>query len=127
VTAKADYFKTKKIIKMSKSKKNQTENKKEFIEIGDIWSHPKGQRGGKEMIFENQCEYCGKEVSGKSNTRYVHINTGGQILPNGMTDEDIADYEKQTGNQSQGCFAIGSECVKKVLGKNVETHSFFYE
>ena len=94
--------------------------------IGNIWSHPNGPRGGREFT-DHQCEYCGKNVGGKTNTRYVHILTTGKILPNGVSEEEIEECQDEIGSQSQGAFAIGSECVKKVLGKNVETHSFFYD
>jgi len=93
--------------------------------FADIWSHPNGARGGREMMDE-QCEYCGKKVGGKTNTRYVHILTSGMILPNGVDEDAINELQDEIGDQSQGCFAIGSECAKKLLGKQIDEFSFKY-
>lgn len=96
--------------------------------FADIWSHPKGARGGKQYCEEEQCEYCGKKTGKGSNTRYVHILTNGMILPNGV-DGDMVTEMNSKGlfhSQSQGCFALGSECAKKLLGKRIDEFSFFY-
>lgn len=110
------------------TKKLTPERRKEVIAlaktaIGNIWSHPKGPRGGRDEADENCCEYCGKPVGGKKNTRYVHVLTNGKILPNEITDEEVIECAKEIGDQSQGCFAIGSECAKKLLGKNIDKYS----
>jgi hypothetical protein len=96
--------------------------------IGDIWSHPKGPRGGKDYYDFECCEYCGKKVGGKSNTRYVQILTDGSILPKAIfniaTEQDLWDLQDEIGHQPQGGFALGSECIKKLLGSNLEAYSF---
>jgi hypothetical protein len=119
---------------MKKSKTLTAEKKLQIIElakqsIGDIWSHPKGARGGKDGYeFDECCEYCGKKVGGKSNTRYVQILTNGSILPKAIfdiaTEQDLWDLQNEIGHQPQGGFALGSECIKKLLGNNLEAYSY---
>jgi hypothetical protein len=97
--------------------------------FANIWSHPKGARGGKEFQEGEQCEYCGKKTGEGKNTRYVHILTSGLILPNGLDGDKINELSCITDkqDQSQGCFALGSECAKKLLGKRIDEFSFYYK
>jgi hypothetical protein len=103
-----------------------SECKKAFA---NIWSHPKGARGGREYEHDEQCEYCGKKTGKGANTRYVHILTSGLILPNGVDGDKITEIACIVDNQdqSQGAFAIGSECAKKLLGKRIDEFSFYYK
>ena len=115
-----------------KNPKITSERKQEVLKLvktsfANIWSHPKGARGGKDCE-DDQCEYCGKKVGGKTNTRFVHILTSGAILPNGV-DGDLIDalwIKGEIKDQSQGAFALGSECAKKLLGKKIDEFSFKY-
>jgi hypothetical protein len=78
----------------------------------NIWSNskrPDDVNGG--------CEYCGK-AHGK-NPLYVHITVAGLIVPNSITEEDL----KQVGEESQGCFPIGSTCAKKLFGSNINLYT----
>ena len=83
----------------------------------DIWSNPK--RPDSTQIDE--CEHCGKKVG--KNPLHVHIATSGIIMPNGITEEDIA----KVGEQSQGCFPIGNGCAKKLFGNKIEQYTFRYK
>jgi len=86
----------------------------------DIWSHPKGARGGKDDV-ENVCEYCGKHSKdGEGN--YFHIMTNGIIIPNSIDQQIVNDLDEAglINAQSQGGFAIGSTCAKKLLGKDLD-------
>jgi hypothetical protein len=88
----------------------------EAIEFGaDIWSHPKGPRGGKDE-FDNVCEYCGKRSKdGEGN--YFQILTSGIIIPNSIDERIIWDLSNLglIESQPQGGFSIGSTCAKKLL------------
>lgn len=96
--------------------------------FANIWSHPKGARGGREYEHDEQCEYCGKKTGKGANTRYVHILISGMILPNGLDGDEITELASivEDQDQSQGAFAIGSECAKKLLGKKIDEFSFYY-
>ncbi len=93
----------------------------EAIKLGaDIWSHPKGARGGKDDQFDNLCEYCGKHSKdGEGN--YFQILTSGIIIPNHIKEKIIWDLFNLNliEGQPQGGFAIGNTCAKKLLGKNL--------
>jgi hypothetical protein len=52
---------------------------------------------------ENQCCLCGKKVG--KNPRHVHYLTNGNIVSYGGDDIE----------NSQGMFAVGSECAKKLV------------
>lgn len=52
---------------------------------------------------ENQCCLCGKQLGKK--IKYVHYLTNGNIVS--YSGDDIEN--------SQGMFAIGSECAKKLI------------
>lgn len=85
----------------------------------DIWSHPKGARGGKEEV-DNCCEYCGK-FSKDGDGHYFQILTSGIIVPNQIDESIIWDlhYAGLLKDQPQGGFKIGSTCAKKLLGKDL--------
>jgi len=86
----------------------------------NIWSHPKGPRGGKEEPGE-VCEYCGKHTpDDKSN--YFHILTSGLIIPVSISEETIKELSEAglINDDSQGCFKIGYTCAKKLLGHRVK-------
>ena len=88
----------------------------------NIWSHPKGARGGKDEL-DDVCEYCGKRSKdGEGN--YYQILTSGLIIPNSIKESIIWDlYElKMIEDQSQGCFSIGSTCAKKLLGDKLNSY-----
>ena len=93
---------------------------KAAISVGaDIWSHPKGPRGGKDAV-DNCCEHCGK-YSKEGDGIYFQILTSGIIIPNSIDELIIWDlYEaKLIEDQPQGGFSIGSTCAKKLLGKHL--------
>lgn len=83
----------------------------------DLWGNPKRP----DDVQENCCEHCGKPLG--KNPLYVHVNTNGTILPNGVQEEDLPGI----GMQSQGCFPIGINCAKKLLGKKLPLYTFTYE
>ena len=81
----------------------------EYSKKYNLWSNP----NKKEIIYndEEKCEYCGKKLG--NNRLFVHITTDGVCLPNSI---NIID-------QSQGCFPIGSECAKKLFGKDLDKYT----
>ncbi|HRH54573.1 MAG TPA: hypothetical protein PLN38_14695 [Chitinophagales bacterium] len=83
----------------------------------DIFSSPQRMKDSWEGTQENECEYCGKPCG--KNPLHVHIMTTGIVVPNDITEEDIA----QIGQQSQGCFPIGNGCAKKLFGKQIEKYT----
>ena len=88
----------------------------------NIWSHPKGPRGGKGQ-FDNCCEYCGK-YSKDNEGHYFQILTSGLIIPNRI-DERIIWELYDLGlikDQPQGAFSIGSTCAKKLLKNNLTNY-----
>ena len=85
----------------------------------NIWENPK--RNWNLQTNSGDCEYCGKKCG--KNSLYVHIATDGTCLPNGI-DEDMVN---STGEYtSQGSFAIGSSCAKKLFGKDIDKYTFSY-
>src|ERR1035437_1366951 len=80
----------------------------------DIWGNPKRPDSN---YIQDGCEYCGKK-HGK-NPLYVHIMTDGTILPNSITEEDLDII----GEQSQGCWALGSGCAKKLFGDKIDLYT----
>lgn len=94
----------------------------EAIAFGaDIWSHPKGARGGKDE-YDNVCEYCGKR-SKDGEGHYFSILTSGIIIPNSI-DENIIWELSNLGlcDQPQGAFSIGSTCAKKLLKDKLSSY-----
>ncbi len=87
----------------------------------DIWSHPKGARGGKQDEFDDLCEYCGKHTK-DGEGMYFQILTNGIIIPNSIDEKIVWDlhYAGLLKQQPQGGFAIGATCAKKLLGKDVK-------
>lgn len=94
-----------------------------IIKNANIWSHPKGPRGGKDEC-DNVCEHCGKH-SKDGDGQYFQILTSGVIIPNAIDEPIIWDLYnmKKIKDQPQGCFSIGSTCAKKLLGKEIELYS----
>jgi hypothetical protein len=86
----------------------------------NIWSHPKGPRGGKDE-YDNVCEHCGK-YSKDGDGKYFQILTSGNIIPNRIDEKIVWDLYNSNliEDQPQGGFAIGSSCAKKLLGKELE-------
>lgn len=79
----------------------------------NLWSNP--NRPADTQVDE--CEHCGKKLG--ANPLFVHITTGGIIVPNDISETDLA----LIGEQSQGCFPIGQTCAKKLLGKFVNEYA----
>ena len=92
----------------------------EAIAFGaNIWSHPKGPRGGKDE-YSDVCEYCGKRSKdGEGN--YFQILNSGTIIPNRIDEQLIWDLSNAglIEYEPQGCFSIGSTCAKKLLKDKV--------
>lgn len=94
---------------------------KEAQEFGaNIWSHPKGARGGKDEV-NDVCEYCGKR-SKDGEGDYFSILTSGIILPNRIEENLIWDLHDAglISDQPQGGFSIGSTCAKKLLKNKLD-------
>ena len=84
----------------------------------NIWSHPKGPRGGKDELSD-VCEYCGKR-SKDGEGHYFQILTSGLIIPNRIDEQLIWDLSYlDLCDQPQGGFSIGSTCAKKLLKNNL--------
>ena len=81
----------------------------------NIWSHPKGARGGKSEV-NDVCEYCGKR-SKDGEGELFQILTSGIIIPNSIEENIIWDLSNLglIKDQPQGGFSIGSTCAKKLL------------
>lgn len=79
----------------------------------DIWSNPNRPDSND---IQNGCEYCGRPHG--NNPIMVHINTDGTILPNSITEEDL----DLVGMESQGCWALGSNCAKKLFGSRLKNY-----
>ena len=90
----------------------------------NIWSHPKGARGGKDEM-DNVCEYCGKH-SKDNDGNYFSILTSGVIIPNKIDENIIWElHEMGLTDQPQGAFAIGSTCAKKLLGDKLNFYLWY--
>ena len=60
----------------------------------------------------DQCICCGKPM--KSGEKlYVHMNTDWLAVNPTITEETCLEL---TGADSQGCFPIGNDCAKKMIG-----------
>lgn len=90
--------------------------------FANIWSHPKGARGGKDEL-DNCCEYCGK-FSKDEDGQYFQILTSGLIIPNSIEESTIWELYNNglIEDQPQGGFKIGSTCAKKLLGKKLNEY-----
>ena len=104
-----------------------TEKHKEALELinqstANIWSHPKGARGGKDSL-DNICEYCGKH-SNDEDGNYFQILTSGLIIPNKIDEATIWDLHHAgiIKDQPQGGFKIGSTCANKLLGSKLKSY-----
>lgn len=74
----------------------------------NIWNNPIRP----EDVQTGKCEYCGRSLG--KNPLYVHVTFMGTCIP-----FDITETEIETVEQSQGCFAIGSGCAKKLFGAEI--------
>jgi hypothetical protein len=102
-------------IKLTEAHKEALKLIQEAEKFGaNIWSHPKGARGGKDG-YSDCCEYCGKRSKdGEGN--YFKILTSGVIIPNRIEEQLIWDLSSMgLSDQPQGCFSIGATCSKKLL------------
>lgn len=112
---------------MENKKFELTEKHKEALDLikksfANIWSHPKGARGGKDEV-DNCCEYCGK-FSKDGEGQYFQILTSGVIIPNKIDEAIVWDLYNNglIEDQPQGGFSIGSTCAKKLLGKELKNY-----
>ena len=90
--------------------------------FADIWSHPKGARGGKEQL-DNCCEYCGKYSKDGEGEIFQILNSG-IIIPNSIDEAIVWDLHNAglIADQPQGGFKIGATCAKKLLGKELKKY-----
>jgi len=86
----------------------------EYSEKYNIWENP--TKKVNENTNGDECEYCGRKCG--KNPLTVHITTDGTCLPNDVTEDDL-DLVKE---QSQGGWNIGSECAKKLFGKDIDKY-----
>ncbi len=75
----------------------------------NIWDNPKRPN----EVQEGCCEYCGKK-HGKT-PFMVHVTILGTCVPNNITEEDLS----RVNEESQGGWAIGSTCAKKLFGEKI--------
>ena len=61
---------------------------------------------------EYSCICCGKPLKENHNL-YVHMNNNWVAVNPNISEEEC---EKLTGASSQGCFPIGNDCAKKMVG-----------
>lgn len=78
----------------------------------NIWNNPNRPNN----FDTNCCEYCGKKAG--KNPLQVHVTYTGTCLPTDITEEEVNQVE-----ESQGCFTIGSECAKKLFGKEIKNYT----
>lgn len=64
----------------------------------------------------DQCICCGKPMKQDSKL-YVHMNTKWEAVNPTISESEC---EAITGYESQGCFPIGNDCAKKMLGFTYE-------
>jgi len=76
----------------------------------NIWANTKVNPGS------GCCEYCGRKT-GKA-PLYVHVTYMGTCIPNDITEDEVNQVE-----ESQGSFAIGSECAKKLFGSEIAKYT----
>jgi len=108
-------------IKLTEKQSDALKMINDAIQFGaDIWSHPKGARGGKDEV-NDVCEYCGKR-SKDGEGQYFKILTSGIIIPNSINEDIIWDLHNAgiLDDQPQGSFSIGSTCAKKLLKDKLE-------
>jgi len=114
----------KKEIKLTEAHKEALELINQAKEFGaNIWSHPKGCRGGKDEELNDVCEYCGKR-SKDGEGDYFQILTSGLIIPNRIKEQLIWDLHSigLVDEQPQGAFSIGSTCAKKLLKQKLSDY-----
>ena len=114
----------KKQIKLTEKHQEALKLINEAIQFGaDIWSHPKGSRGGKYDELNDLCEYCGKR-SKDGEGQYFQILTSGIIIPNSIDERLIWELHNLglLTDQPQGAFSIGSTCAKKLLGEKLTSY-----
>ena len=62
--------------------------------------------------LSDQCICCGKPMK-EGEKLYVHMNTNWVAVHPSINETNCKEL---TGAESQGCFAIGNDCAKKMLG-----------
>ena len=84
-----------------------------MINTKELYESPMKERNEEKYgLLTDQCICCGKPM--KSGEKlFVHMNTDWMAV-NPTIDEK--DCEKLTGAESQGCFPIGNDCAKKMIG-----------
>lgn len=60
------------------------------------------------------CFCCMRPLLDKEDCYYVHINIDCEALHPELINEE--NCEELTGSESLGCFPVGNECAKKMLG-----------
>ena len=76
-------------------------------------SSKKEQNEEKFGHLSDQCICCGKPMK-EGDKLYVHLNTIGEAVNPDYVNE--TNCKELTGAESQGCFPIGNECAKKMIG-----------
>lgn len=59
---------------------------------------------------QNQCICCAKPIKDISNSYWIHMNEGGDVLNNSINESTC---EELTGYRTMGCFPVGNECAKR--------------
>lgn len=59
-----------------------------------------------------QCICCGKLMK-DGEKLWVHMNTNWEAVNPTISEKDC---QEMTGAESQGCFPIGNDCAKKMIG-----------
>jgi hypothetical protein len=91
----------------------------------NIWSHPKGARGGKHAGLSNICEYCGKKCK-EDNGQLFGILTSGAIIPNRISEATVWQLNKlNLTDQPQGAFLIHNTCAEILLGDELQNYLAF--
>jgi hypothetical protein len=107
-------------IKLTETQQEALNLINQAIELNaNIWSHPKGARGGKDDT-DNVCEYCGKH-SKDGEGHYFRVLYTGLIVPNRIDEGTIYELSRLNlcDEPQGGGFAIGSTCAKKLLGSKL--------
>ena len=70
-------------------------------------------RSNKPVKANNVCLCCGKEIKNLNTARVVHMNVAWLVVHPSINDDDCL---KETGDESQGCFLVGADCAKHMVG-----------
>lgn len=79
----------------------------------ELYESPMKEKNKKKYgLSTDQCICCGKPM--KSGPKlYVQMNTDWLAVSPTIDEKDFLKY---TAAESQGCFPIGNDCAKKMLG-----------